>query len=113
LKVIVAIFFVHLDESRNFTTMSLATMLSETPEIPSRYGARASIPLAADAILGNAGAIISFRLGVMDAEILSREFYPKVALKDLIGLPNYNIHLKQTIDGAVSKSFSALTVPVT
>jgi hypothetical protein len=62
-----------------------------------------------DAILGNTGTIISFQLGVPDAEILAKEFYPDFSVEDLINLPNYQIYLKLMIDGAVSKSFSAET----
>jgi len=62
-----------------------------------------------DAILGNAGTIISFRLGVTDGEILAKEFYPEFSVEDLINLPNYNIYLKLMIDGRVSKPFSAET----
>lgn len=62
-----------------------------------------------DAILGNAAAIISFRLGVTDPEILTKEFYPEFSVEDLINLPNYNIYLKLMIDGRVSKPFSEET----
>ena len=65
-----------------------------------------------DAILGNAGTIISFRLGVPDAEILTKEFYPEFSVGDLVNLPNYHIYLKLMINGAVSKAFSAETVTV-
>ena len=63
-----------------------------------------------DAILGNKGTIISFRLGVTDAEILAKEFYPEFSVEDLINLPNYNIYLKLMIEGRVSKPFSAETI---
>jgi hypothetical protein len=63
-----------------------------------------------DAILGNAGTIISFRLGVTDAEILAKEFYPEFSVEDLINLPNYSVYLKLMIDGRVSKPFSAETL---
>jgi hypothetical protein len=57
--------------------------------------------------MGNAGAIISFRPGVADAEILAREFYPQFSVEDVV---NYHIQLKLMIDGAVSKPFSAETL---
>jgi len=46
---------------------------------------------AKDAILGNVGTIISFRLGLSDAEILAREFYPEFSVQDLVNLPNYEL----------------------
>jgi hypothetical protein len=63
-----------------------------------------------DAILGNIGTIISFRIGLLDAEILENEFYPEFGATDLINLPNYSIYLKLMIDGVVSKAFSAETL---
>ncbi len=56
-----------------------------------------------DAIPGNAATIISFRLGVTDAEILAKEFYPDFSVEDLINLLNYNIYLKLMIEGRVSR----------
>lgn len=67
-------------------------------------------PEVRDAILGNAGTIFWFRLGVTDAEILAKGFYPEFSVEDLIGLPNYHVYLKLLINGAVSKAFSAETV---
>jgi hypothetical protein len=65
-----------------------------------------------DAILGNAGTIVAFRLGLPDAEIIGKEFYPEIPVEDLISLPNYHIYLKLMIDGRVSRPFSAETLPV-
>jgi hypothetical protein len=62
-----------------------------------------------DAILGNTGTIISFRLGLGDPEILAGEFYPCFAARDLINLPNDHIYLKLMIDGVVSQPFSGET----
>jgi hypothetical protein len=110
-------FHVYLDEFQNFTTLSLATMLSELRKyrvnlvLAHQYLSQLDTDVR-DAILGNAGTIISFRLGVPDAEILSREFYPEFSVQDLIGLPNYRIYLKLMIERAVSKPFSAETVRV-
>lgn len=59
-----------------------------------------------DAILGNIGTFIAFRLGPNDAEMLEKEFYPEVAANDLVNLPNFNFYIKLMIDGTVSKPFS-------
>src|SRR5262249_48182214 len=59
------------------------------------------------AVLGNAGSIISFRVGVEDAPYLVREFHERFAEIDLLQLPNYRIYLKLMIDGTPSKPFSA------
>ncbi len=62
------------------------------------------------AIFGNIGTIISFRVGVTDAQYLSREFYPVFNESDLVNLPNHNIYLKLMIDGITSNAFSATTL---
>lgn len=67
-------------------------------------------PRVRDAILGNVGTIISFRLGPDDAELMAKEFYPEFSATDLMNLPNYSVYLKLMIGGAVSKPFSAETV---
>lgn len=62
------------------------------------------------AILGNAGTIISFRVGMEDAEIIAKEFYPVFAPVDLISLPNHQIYLRLMVDGRASPPFSADTM---
>jgi hypothetical protein len=101
-------FYVYLDEFHTFSTLTLATMLSELRKY------RVSLVLAhqylgqletevADAVLGNAGTIICFRVGAKDAPLLARELAPKFEPEDLVNLPNYNIYLRLMIDGQVSK----------
>jgi hypothetical protein len=63
-----------------------------------------------DAILGNVGTIITFRLGFADAELLAKEFYPEFTEVDLMSLPNYHIYLKLMVEGRVSTPFSAETI---
>lgn len=62
------------------------------------------------AILGNAGTIISFRVGSEDAAHLAREFQDRFVELDLLQLPNYRIYLKLMIDGVPSRPFSAVTL---
>jgi type IV secretory pathway TraG/TraD family ATPase VirD4 len=107
-------FYLYLDEFQNYTTLSLANMLSELRKY------RANLILAhqylnqldekvRDAILGNAGTIICFRVGAEDAELLEKEFGEFTAT-DLLNLPNYNIYLKLMVDGAVTGPFSGETI---
>jgi DNA helicase HerA-like ATPase len=65
-----------------------------------------------DAILGNAGTLISFRLGATDARLLEQEFLPEISVTDLIRLPNYHIYLKMMVDGIVSSPFSGQTLQI-
>jgi hypothetical protein len=108
-------FYLYLDEFPTFSTSSLAGMLSELRKY------RLNLVLAhqflsqideqvRDAILGNVGTIIAFRVGPGDAENLEGEFAPEFTAIDLVNLPNYRVYLKLMVDGVVTKPFSAITV---
>jgi hypothetical protein len=108
-------FYLYLDEFQNFTTLSLASMLSELRKyrvnmvLAHQYLAQLD-PHIRNAILGNVGTTISFRVGMEDAEILAKEFYPEFAPVDLVSLPNHCIYLRLMVDGKVSAPFSADTM---
>src|SRR5438093_4699288 len=108
-------FFLYLDEFQSFTTLSLANMLSELRKyragmiLAHQYLSQLD-PQIRDAILGNVGTLIAFRLGLSDAEIIETEFRPEISVVDLIGLPNYHIYLKLMLDGVASRPFSAETL---
>lgn len=105
-------FLLYLDEFQSFTTLSLANMLSELRKyrvgiiLAHQYLAQVDLQIR-DAILGNTGTILVFRIGLPDAEILAKEFYPVFSESDLVSLPNYQVYLKLMIDGVVSRPFSA------
>jgi len=61
-------------------------------------------------VLGNVGTIICFRLGITDAKLMEKEFYPIFKAIDFTSLANYSIYLKLMIDGKPSKPFSADTI---
>lgn len=108
-------FFVYLDEFQNYTTLSLVNMLSELRKfklsliMAHQYLAQLSDEIR-DAVLGNVGTVISFRLGVADASYFSKEYYPVFDVVDIINLPNYEIYLKLMIDGTPSEPFSGKTI---
>jgi hypothetical protein len=108
-------FTVYLDEFHSFTTLSLATMLSELRKyrvslvLAHQYIAQLD-PEIRDAVFGNAGTLISFRVGGADAQFLAREFSPKFSADDFISLPRFHIYLRLMIDGETSKPFSATTI---
>lgn len=108
-------FFVYVDEFQNFTTLSLANMLSELRKfgvgtvLAHQYLHQLDVDIR-EAVIGNAGTLISFRLGASDAGFMAREFEPVFAPVDLLNLPNHNIYLKLMIDGAPSKPFSGTTL---
>lgn len=106
----------YLDEFHNFTTQSLVLMLSELRKyrlslvLAHQYLTQLEIPIR-DAILGNVGTIIIFRIGATDAELFAQEFAPEFKITDFTNLPNFHIYLKMMIDGKISRPFSAVTLP--
>lgn len=64
-----------------------------------------------DAVFGNVGTMISFRVGAFDAEVLEKEFAPTFMATDLVNLGFTQIYLKLMIDGVSSQPFSATTTP--
>jgi len=61
-------------------------------------------------VLGNVGTVIAFRLGITDANLMAKEFYPVFKASDFTSLANYSIYLKLMIDGKPSIPFSADTI---
>jgi DNA helicase HerA-like ATPase len=107
-------FFLYVDEFQTFTTLAFANMMSELR----KYGVGLTLAnqhlgqLESDvrhAVLGNAGTLISFRVGAEDASYLAREFQPTFDTQDLVSLPNRDIYLTLMIDGTPSRPFSART----
>lgn len=108
----------YLDEFHNFTTQSLTFMLSELRKyrlalvLSNQYLTQLT-PFIRDAILGNVGTIIVFRIGAVDAEFLAPEFAPEIKIGDFTNLANFHIYLRMMIDGSMSRPFSAITLSPT
>ena len=108
-------FYLYVDEFHNFLTLSFADILAEARKyglnmvLAHQYLEQLDEKLRA-AVFGNVGTIISFRVGVEDARLLAREFYPTFSETDLVNLPNHSIYLKMLIDGRPSHAFSAVTL---
>ncbi|MEX2181902.1 MAG: type IV secretion system DNA-binding domain-containing protein [Gemmatimonadaceae bacterium] len=109
-------FAIVLDEFQTFTTLSLATMLAELRKfrvgmVLANQHLSQLDPAIRDAVFGNAGTVISFRVGGADAAFLAREFAPTFAAEDLISLPRYHIYIRLLVDGDTARPFSATTLP--
>jgi type IV secretory pathway TraG/TraD family ATPase VirD4 len=109
-------FFVYIDEFQSFTTLALANMLSEMRKYRLGFTVAHQFlhqlePDVRHAVLGNAGTIVSFRVGAEDAPYLAREFNGVVDDADLLQLPNHHVYLKLMIAGTPSLPFSAMTLP--
>ena len=114
-------FYLYVDEFQNFATDSFANILSEARKY------RLNLILAhqyigqltsdrntkvRDAVFGNVGTIVVFRVGAEDAEFLEKEFEPEFLINDLVNLAKFNIYVKLMIDGVASRAFSAETLPL-
>ncbi len=113
-------FYLYVDEFQNFATDSFANILSEARKyrlnltIAHQYTAQLEnkdSTRVKDAVFGNVGTMIVFRVGADDADFLEKEFEPEFTTQDLVNLPNYHIYLKLMIDGVTSRPFSASTLP--
>ncbi len=107
--------FLYLDEAHSFMSSSFATMLSEVRKyglglfLTHQYLEQLEEEVQ-NAVLGNVGTIICFRLGTSDAKVMEQEFYPLFSHDDFVNLPKYHIYVKLLIDGTTSKGFSAKTI---
>jgi hypothetical protein len=105
-----------VDEFQSFATSSFVDILSEARKyrlnliLANQYLTQIDEKIR-EAILGNVGTLISFRVGAEDAKYLTQEFYPVFDQEDLVNLPCYSIYLKLMVDGRTSTPFSADTLP--
>mgnify|MGYP001615729264 FL=1 len=113
-------FYLYVDEFQNFATDSFASILSESRKyrldliLAHQYIGQLVTDVSTkvrDAVFGNVGTMICFRVGAADAEFLESEFDPEFAPADFVNLPNYTIYLKLMVDGVTSRPFSAKTLP--
>lgn len=118
-------FFLYVDEFQNFATEAFASILSEARKyklsltMANQYIAQleeitptGKSTRVRDAVFGNVGTLIVFRVGAEDAEHLEKEFVPEVVAEDLVNLGKYNIYLKLMINGIAGRPFSAETLPL-
>ncbi|PIR69013.1 hypothetical protein COU48_00900 [Candidatus Nomurabacteria bacterium CG10_big_fil_rev_8_21_14_0_10_03_31_7] len=113
-------FYLYVDEFQNFVTEAFAGILSEARKyrlnltVAHQYTAQLITDKNSsvrDAIFGNVGTMMVFRIGADDAEFLEKEFEPEFTPQDIVSLPNFKIYLKLMIDGVSSRPFSARTLP--
>lgn len=109
-------FYLYVDEFQSFANESFADILSESRKyklnltIAHQYIEQMSEEVRA-AVFGNAGTMITFRVGAYDAEVLEKEFAPQFTAEDIVNLGMYQMYLKLMIDGVGSVPFSATGIP--
>jgi hypothetical protein len=110
-------FYLYVDEFQNVVTQTFENILSEARKyalnltVAHQYVGQI-IPRVHQAVLGNCGSVITFRIGGEDAVKMKPEFAPVFDIKDMINLAVGEIYVKMTIDGESYDPFSAETLKV-
>ncbi|OGL21502.1 hypothetical protein A2707_05705 [Candidatus Saccharibacteria bacterium RIFCSPHIGHO2_01_FULL_45_15] len=108
-------FYLYVDEFQNFATDSFATILSEAR----KYGLNLTVAnqyisqmneTVRDAVFGNVGTMITFRVSADDAPILVKQFEPQFEANDLLQMANRNFVINMVIGGEKTPAFSARTL---
>jgi len=116
-------FFMYVDEFQNFATDTFAAILSEARKY------RLSLIMAhqyisqltktptgkddtrvRDAVFGNVGSMMSFKVGADDAEYLAKEYAPLLSQQDILSIANYSAYIKLNINNTTSRPFSMKTI---
>lgn len=118
-------FYLYVDEFQNFITDAFATILSEarkyelalimahqyigqlTDKTSAYEGANTKVR---DAVFGNVGTIMSFKIGAEDAEYMAKEMAPVLSEQDVINIPNFHCYTKLNINNSTSRPFSMATI---
>ena len=118
-------FYLYVDEFQNFITDAFATILSEARkyelalimahqyigQLSGKTGAyEDSSNKIRDAVFGNVGTIMSFKIGAEDAEYMAKEMAPVLSEQDVIGIPNFHCYTKLNINNTTSRPFSMGTI---
>lgn len=110
-------FYLYVDEFQNFATDSFATILSEAR----KYGLNLTVAnqyvsqmqeTVRDAVFGNVGTMITFRVSADDAPILGKQFEPQFEPADLLQMHNRHFIINMVIKGEKSPAFSATTLTI-
>ncbi len=109
-------FCLYVDEFQNFSTDSFATIMSEARKyhlnliVANQFTTQLTEEIR-DAVFGNMGTIVSFRIGQSDVESLSRYFQPLFDGDDLLRVPNWNAIVRTLIGGVPTQPFSMAGLP--
>lgn len=109
-------FCLYVDEFQNFSTDSFADILSQARKyhlnlvVANQFTTQLSEEIR-DAVFGNVGSVVCFRVGTTDAEFLAKQYAPVFDIDDLQFLPNYNTAVRMMIGGVPVQPFSMATLP--
>ncbi|MBI5414612.1 type IV secretion system DNA-binding domain-containing protein [Candidatus Peregrinibacteria bacterium] len=120
-------FYLYVDEFQNFVTESFTSILSEARKyrlglvVAHQYisqitkmdsggkGTHEDTSIR-DAVFGNVGTMMCFKIGAQDAETMEKEFQPIFSQQDLINIANYHAYIKLNIDNTTSRGFVMKTI---
>lgn len=117
-------FYMYVDEFQNFATETFGEILSEArkyhlalimahqfiAQINSSGAQKWDKPSIKDAVFGNAGTIMSFKVGADDAEYMEKEYAPLLSQQDIIWIANFTAYCKLNIDNATTRPFDLKTI---
>lgn len=109
-------FSLYVDEFQNFSTDSFASILSEARKyrlniiVANQFTTQLTEEIK-DAVFGNIGTIVSYRVGTNDAEFLAKYFAPVFDVHDLQRIPNFNSVTRMLIGGVPTQPFSMMGLP--
>jgi hypothetical protein len=116
-------FYMYVDEFQNFATESFCSILSEARKyklaliMAHQYIGQLTVTKSGttstqirDAVFGNVGTILSFKVGADDGEYLEKEYAPVLSANDVVGIANYKAYCKLLIDNSPSRPFSIETI---
>jgi len=108
-------FYLYIDEFQNFTTPSIATILSEARKyrlslnVAHQFIAQLNENIR-NAIFGNVGTKCVFRVGIDDAAFLEKQFAPTFTASDIAGLDNFHAYVSLLVDGRPVTPFNIKTL---
>ncbi len=106
-------FYLYVDEFQNFTNDSFAQILAQARKyklglIVAHQYVKQMTEVVRDAVFGNVGTMVAFRVGADDGEALEKEFQPAFVAQDFVNLGRFQMYLTLMIDGVTSSAFSAV-----
>ena len=110
-------FYLYVDEFQNFATDSFSVILSEARKyglnltVANQYTSQMTENVR-DAVFGNVGTTISFRVSADDAPVLAKQFEPVFEAQDLLNLNNRHFVVSMIINGEKAPAFSATTLSI-
>ena len=110
-------FYLYVDEFQNFATDSFSVILSEARKyglnltVANQYTSQMTESVR-DAVFGNVGTTISFRVSADDAPVLAKQFEPVFEAQDLLNLNNRHFVISMIINGEKVPAFSATTLSI-